>query len=383
MVTIGVLKEAAPLEKRVALVPSCIKRLTSKGKKVAVQAGAGVSAHISDADFKAAGAEIVADAGKLLKQVDALVSVNQPSEDVLKGLKPGSTLVGMMGDLSSGVQATLDQKKATVFALEKMPRISRAQVMDVLSSQATVAGYAAMMLAAYRSSVMCPLLMTSAGTVRAANVLVLGAGVAGLQVIATAKRLGAAVSATDIRPEAAEQVQSLGATFISLSVVDTAQDSGGYARQTTQDQQKDHQAQLAARIGKFDIVVTTALVPGKKAPCLVTKETVEKMRPGAVLVDMAAAQGGNCALTNPGKEVVQNGVLILGPENLTSLYAKDASTFYSNNVLAFLDLLNLESGKAPALEDEIAQKTCVLDGSSLKEAAQVANKAQGEDRAAV
>jgi len=354
-VRIGVPRESAPGERRVALVPDSVSRLTATGLDVAIERGAGAGASVADDQYREAGAEIVADAF----DADLVAKVRKPSAKELKALREGSVLIGFLEPLTDpeGVEA-LGKRGVTAFALESIPRITRAQSMDALSSQSTVAGYKAVLLAATRLPRFFPMLMTAAGTVTPAKVLVLGAGVAGLQAIATARRLGAVVSAYDTRPVVKEQVESLGATFVDLGVAGE-ETEGGYAVELTVEQQRLQQEELARRIGDSDVVVTTALVPGRPAPRLITREAVAAMRPGSVIVDLAAEAGGNCELTKPGEDVEEGGVAILGPLDLASTMPYHASQLLSRNVSALLLHLAPEGELRLDFDDEITAGACV------------------------
>jgi NAD(P) transhydrogenase subunit alpha len=354
-VRIGVPRESAPGERRVALVPDSVSRLTSTGLDVAVERGAGAGASVSDELYREAGAEIVDDAF----DADVVAKVRKPSAKEVESLREWSILIGFLQPLTDheGV-AALGKRSVTAFALESIPRITRAQSMDALSSQSTVAGYKAVLLAATRLPRFFPMLMTAAGTVTPAKVLVLGAGVAGLQAIATARRLGAVVSAYDTRPVVKEQVESLGATFVDLGVAGE-ETAGGYAVELTEEQQRLQQEELARRIGDSDVVVTTALVPGRAAPRLITREAVAAMRPGSVIVDLAAEAGGNCELTKPGEDVDEGGVAILGPLDLASTMPYHASQLLSRNVSALLLHLAPEGELRLDFDDEITAGACV------------------------
>jgi NAD(P) transhydrogenase subunit alpha len=357
-VRIGVPRETAPGERRVALVPDGVSRLVAAGLEVVVERSAGAAASVPDDAYREAGAAIVDDAF----DADVVAKVQKPSAKELESLRAGSVLVGFLQPLTDpkGVEE-LGKRGVTAFALESIPRITRAQSMDALSSQSTVAGYKAVLLAAARLPRFFPMLMTAAGTVTPAKVLVLGAGVAGLQAIATARRLGAVVSAFDSRPVVKEQVESLGATFVDLGVTGE-ETAGGYAVELTEEQQRRQQEELARRIGDSDVVVTTALVPGKPAPRLITGRAVAAMRPGSVIVDLAAEAGGNCELTRPGADVEEGGVAILGPIDLASTMPYHASQLLSRNVMALL--LHLAPGGELMLDfdDEITAGACVSRG---------------------
>ncbi len=347
--------ETAIGERRVALTPDAVQRLTASGFEVAVERGAGVQAHFDDEAYAAAGA-----AGSTGSEPPAVVvRVAPPSAEEVAALAAGTVLVGFLAPLGdpAGVER-LQAQGVVAFAMESIPRITRAQSMDALSSQATVAGYKAVLLAAERVPKMFPLLMTAAGTIAPARALVLGAGVAGLQAIATARRLGAVVSAFDVRPAVREQVESLGAAFLDLGITGE-ETEGGYAKELTAEQQAAQQAALEEAIPDFDVVITTALVPGRPAPKLIPASSVERMRPGSVIVDLAAETGGNCELTRPGEEVVEHGVTIVGLTNLPSLLAADASRLYARNVQAFLELIAPSGELRLDWEDEIVSGACV------------------------
>ncbi len=355
---VAVPRETAPGERRVALVPESVQRLAADGFEVVVERGAGEAASFADASYEEAGAR-VADGAALLDGAGCVVRVAPPSPEEAERLSAGTVLVGFLAPLTdpAGVER-LRARGVVAFAMEAIPRITRAQSMDALSSQATVAGYKAALLAADRSPKMFPLLMTAAGTVAPARVLVLGAGVAGLQAIATARRLGAVVSAFDVRPAVKEQVESLGATFLDLGVRGE-ETEGGYAKELTPEQQAAQQRALEERIPDFDVVVTTALVPGRPAPRLIPAAAVRAMRPGSVIVDLAAEAGGNCELTRPGEETAESGVTVVGLTNLPSLLASDASRLYSRNVTTLLQHLAPKGELALDFSDEITAGACV------------------------
>lgn len=339
---IGVPAESVAGETRVAATPETVKKLKAQGHVLRVQSGAGVAASVTDAAYEAAGAEIVAAASAW--DVDLILKVRCPTEAEAPGLRAGSTLVGMLNPFDADGLQRLAQAGVTAYALEAAPRTTRAQSMDVLSSQANIAGYKAMMIAADRYQRFFPMLMTAAGTVKAARVVILGVGVAGLQAIATAKRLGAVIEASDVRPSVKEQVESLGAKFIDVPYEtqeekEAAEGVGGYARPMPQSWLDRQKTEVAKRVAQADVVVTTALIPGRAAPVLVTEDMVKSMKAGSVIVDIAAAQGGNCPLTEPGKTVVKHGVTLVGETNLPALVAADASSLYARNVLDFLKLV--------------------------------------------
>jgi NAD(P) transhydrogenase subunit alpha len=355
---VAVPRETAAGERRVALVPETVAKLLAAGFEVRVERGAGAAAGFADDEYSNAGAEL-ADAGSLTGEADALVCVASPPADVVQTLAGGTVVIGFLEPLtdSEGVER-LRRQGVVAFAMESIPRITRAQSMDALSSQATVAGYKAVLIAADRVPRLFPMLMTAAGTIAPVRALVIGAGVAGLQAIATARRLGAVVSAFDVRPAVAEQVQSLGATFLDLGVR-TEETAGGYATELTPEQQAQQQAALEERIPDFDVVVTTAAVPGRPAPKLIPASAVERMRAGSVVVDLAAETGGNCEVTVPGEVVEHGGVTIVGTRNLPSTMAFHASQLYSRNVGALLLHLAPEGELVLDWEDEITSGACV------------------------
>ncbi|HET8651344.1 MAG TPA: Re/Si-specific NAD(P)(+) transhydrogenase subunit alpha [Gaiellaceae bacterium] len=355
---VAVPKETVPGERRVALVPEIVKKLTASGFDVAVERGAGEGASFSDAEYEEAGARVVGP-DELFAGVEGVVKVQRPSAEEIARLPDGSILIGFLQPLTDqeGVRR-LAERGVIGFALESIPRITRAQPMDALSSQATVSGYKAMLLAADRLPRFFPMLMTAAGTVPPAKVLVLGAGVAGLQAIATARRLGAVVSGFDVRPVVREQVESLGATFLDLGVVGE-ETAGGYARELSDEEQQRQQEELERRVPEYDVVVTTALIPGRPAPKLIPASAVQAMRDGSVIVDLAAEAGGNCELTEPGEDVVREGVTIIGQTNLPSTVPVHASQLFARNVHALLTHLAPEGALALDWEDEITAGACV------------------------
>jgi NAD(P) transhydrogenase subunit alpha len=363
---LGIPAETKPNETRVAATPETVKKLTASGvHSVLVESGAGVRASIPDEQYVAAGATIVPQAADVYRDSDIVLKVRSPDAGELAQMREGQILLGLLQPHNrEGIEA-LASKGLTAFAMEALPRISRAQSMDVLSSQANLGGYKAVLIAANIYARMMPMLMTAAGTVKAARVVVMGVGVAGLQAIATAKRLGAVVEATDVRPETKEQVESLGAKFVEVPLTDAekelAKGQGGYAREMG-DEYRQRQASLVAeRIKQADIVITTALIPGRPAPVLVTEEMVSTMKPGSVIVDMAVEQGGNCPLSELDKVVVKHGVHIVGIANLPALVAADASALYARNLLNFLALmLDPKTGEFKlALDDEVVAGTVV------------------------
>jgi NAD(P) transhydrogenase subunit alpha len=358
-VKVAVPKETAPGERRVALVPEIVKRLTEAGFAVSVEAGAGSEASFSDDDYQAAGAAIVSSRDELLRGAEGVVKVQKPSAEEIELLQPGSILIAFLQPLSDteGIER-LARRGVVGFALESVPRITRAQPMDALSSQATVSGYKAVLLAADQLPRFFPMLMTAAGTVPPAKVLVLGAGVAGLQAIATARRLGAVVSGYDVRPVVREQVESLGAAFLDLGVVGE-ETTGGYARELTDEDERRQQEELERRIAEFDVVITTALIPGRPAPKLIPDSAVAAMREGSVIVDLAAEAGGNATLTVPAEVVVREGVTIIGLTNLPSTVPVHASQLYARNVESLLTHLAPGGELALDWDDEITSGACV------------------------
>jgi NAD(P) transhydrogenase subunit alpha len=363
MVTIAVTAEAAD-EPRVAVSPETVKKLVALGAKVKVEAGAGARSRFSDEALRAQGAEIAPTAADALRDADILLKVRRPAAADLAGLKPGALVIAMLdpyGDRAA-LQA-LAASNASLFTMEFMPRITRAQSMDVLSSQANLAGYKAVVDAAAMFQQAMPMMMTAAGTVPAAKVFVMGAGVAGLQAIATARRLGAQVSATDVRPASKEQVASLGGKFIAVEDDEfkQAQTAAGYAKPMSAEYQAKQAELVAAHIKNQDIVITTALIPGRPAPRLITRAMVESMKPGSVIVDLAAERGGNCELTQPGQIVDHNGVRIFGPLNLAGAISVNASSLYAKNLYAFIETLIDKKEKTLAVnwDDEIVKGTLI------------------------
>ena len=372
---IGVPAETAAGETRVAVTPETAKKIIAQGHTVAVQSGAGVAASVTDAAYEAVGVQITDAAGAL--GAELVLKVRAPSAAELKHMKSGSALVGMLNPFDAeGLQA-IAAAGLTSFALEAAPRTTRAQSMDVLSSQANIAGYKAVMMAADKYQRFFPMLMTAAGTVKAARVVILGVGVAGLQAIATAKRLGAVIEASDVRPSVKEQVESLGAKFIDVPYEtaeekEAAEGVGGYARpmpQTWLDRQK---LEVAKRVAQADAVISTALIPGRAAPVLITEEMVKSMKPGSVIIDLAAGKGangvgGNCPLTETDRTVVKHGVTLVGETNLPALVAADASALYARNVLDFLKLvLPKDKGFTVDMEDDIVAACLMTQGGDVK-----------------
>jgi H+-translocating NAD(P) transhydrogenase subunit alpha len=351
--TVGVVAESGTDERRVALVPKAVASLVNSGLAVVVEAGAGDGALLPDKLYTGAGASI-GDAWA----ADVVVKVAPPTADEVSKLRSGQTLIGFLAprDANNSIDA-LSEAGVEAFALEAIPRISRAQVMDALSSQANVAGYKAVLLAASESTRFFPMLTTAAGTVKPASLLVLGVGVAGLQALATAKRLGARTSGYDVRPEVADQVRSVGAQWLDVGI--DASGEGGYARELTDEERAEQQKALEKAISGFDVVITTALVPGRPAPRLVTAAAVEAMKPGSVVVDLAGQAGGNCELTEPGQTVVKHDITIAAPLNLPATMPEHASELYSKNITALLDLLITDGKLAPDFDDEVVAAACV------------------------
>ena len=349
-------KETAAGERRVALVPEIVAKLVPAGFEVLVEREAGAAASFPDGAYEAVGARIVDDPWA---DADAVVKVQTPTADEGARLREGQLLIGFLQPLTDpdGIER-LAQRGVVAFAMESIPRITRAQPMDALSSQATVSGYKATLLAAERLPKFFPMLMTAAGTVAPAKVLVLGAGVAGLQAVATARRLGAVVTGFDVRPVVREQIESLGANWLDLGVTG-AETEGGYAQELTEEQQRRQQQELEARLPQFDVVITTALIPGRPAPRLIPAAAVAAMRPGSVIVDLAAEAGGNCELTERGEEVVREGVTLVGLTNLPSTMPFHASQLYARNVAALLQHLAPDGELALDFDDEITSGACV------------------------
>jgi NAD(P) transhydrogenase subunit alpha len=371
---IGVPAEIRPGETRVAATPETVKKLATGGKHtILVQSGAGANAAVPDADFQAAGATIVGSAADVYAQSEIVLKVRAPEASELGSLRRGAILIGLLNPYDGpGVEALANTGVAG-FAMEWLPRITRAQAMDVLSSQANIAGYKAVIIAANEYGRFMPMLMTAAGTVKAARVLVMGAGVAGLQAIATAKRLGAVIEAFDVRPAVKEQVESLGAKFVEVPMTDEekkqAETAGGYAREMSEDYKRRQGELVHERAKAADIVITTALIPGKPAPVLIRPETVQAMKPGSVIVDLAVEQGGNCPLSERDKIVVKHGVKIIGLANLPALVGADASSLYARNLLNFINLLvDPKSGELKLnREDEVIAGALVcIDGQVVK-----------------
>src|SRR5688572_26668356 len=372
---LAVPREIVPGEKRVALVPEVIPQLLKIGHTVAVEAGAGLPAGFTDDAYAAAGGIVAADAATALSGAEMILKVLRPDaangSHELDAIEPGTVVIGLLqpaGDPSFFRRAA--EKGVTALSMELVPRTTRAQMMDALSSQSTVAGYKAVLIAANALQKFFPMLMTAAGTVRPARVLVIGAGVAGLQAIATARRIGAVVEAFDTRPVVKEQVQSLGATFIELALdAHEAEDAGGYARELAEEHIRREKELIHERAKNADVVITTALVPGRRAPLLVEAETVEAMKPGSVIVDLAGEQGGNCELTKPGVTVEHNGVKIIAPLHIASDLAFHASQMYAKNVAALVTLMTSDGNLKLDMSDDIIDAVCVTANGEIRNAA--------------
>jgi len=348
--TIGVVTETTPGENRVALVPEVLRKLLAAKARILIQSGAGTAARIPDAAYE--GAELKSSAAEILAAADILLKVQPPTVAEVAALKPGATVIGFMQPhRQQEIIKALCDGKVTSFAMELVPRISRAQSMDALSSQAAVAGYKAVLIGAAKLDKFLPMLTTAAGTIRPAQALILGAGVAGLQAIATARRLGAVVSAFDVRSATREQIESLGAKFVDTGV--SAEGEGGYARELTAEERAQQQAALADHIAKTDLVITTAAVPGRPAPRLISRETVERMQPGAVIVDLGAESGGNCELTRPGETIEHQGVSIIGPVNLAATVSRHASEMYARNLFNLLQPALVDGALQIDWDDEV------------------------------
>jgi H+-translocating NAD(P) transhydrogenase subunit alpha len=371
---IAVPRETAEGEARVALTPQAAGQIIADGNELLVETGAGEASFISDEAYREAGATIVPDATDLYRDADMVLRVGRPSDDEIARLRSGTVLIGTLGTLANPKLAeALAERGVTAISMDAIPRITRAQSMDSLSSQSTVAGYKAVIIAAERLPKFMPLLTTAAGTVRPARVLVFGAGVAGLTAIGTAKRLGAVVEATDVRPVAKEQVESLGGTFLEVQMTDEekaqAETAGGYAREMSDDYKRRQAELIASRVGEADIVITTALIPGRPAPRLITEEMVKTMRPGSVIVDLAAEAGGNCELTEPGKEVVKHGVRIIGLTNLPATMPGSSTQMLSKNIQTLVKHLVPSGELVLNFEDEITRgATITHDGKVVHEA---------------
>jgi len=361
--------ESRSSERRVAAVPETVKKMTQAGLEVHVQAGAGVASGYTDAAYQAAGATIVGNAAAALREADVVLKVDEPLVTEVDALRAGSVLMALLDPYHNlPMVKRLAERGISAFAMELVPRTTRAQAMDVLSSQASIGGYKAVLVAAERLGKYLPMMMTAAGTVQPARVVVLGAGVAGLQALATAKRLGAIVEVSDIRAAVKEQVESLGGRFIDLPELGSGEGEGGYAKEVTKEFLEKQREILTERISHADVVITTAQVPGKKAPILLTREMVEVMKPGAVVVDMAASTGGNCELTRANEEVEHQGVLVLGPTNLAGSVSTDASLLYARNLWNLLQLLWDKKEKVLSVpeDDEVVAGTLLTHAGEVK-----------------
>jgi len=368
---IAVAKEIEVGEHRVALIPETVGRLVKKGMEVLVEIGAGEKASFSDAAYEAAGARLIADAAQLWGEADVLLKVSPPQEredgqPEIQFLREGTVLISFLNPLGNPILIQqLAERKVTAFSIEMIPRTSRAQSMDALSSQAGVAGYQATLIAAAALPKFFPMLTTAAGTIPPAKVFVMGAGVAGLQAIATARRLGAVVEAFDIRPAVKEEVQSLGAKFVEVPLEEDTVAAGGYAKEISEAAKERSRQLVAEHVKQADVVITTAQVPGRKAPLLVTEEMVAQMKPGSVIVDLAAEQGGNCACTEPGKSIIFNGVNVIGPINLPSSMAIHASQMYAKNLSTLIQHLATEDGLNLDFADDIINSACVTHAGEI------------------
>jgi len=368
---LAIAKEVEVGERRVALVPDTVARLVKIGLEVWVEAGAGERSFFSDAAYEAAGAKIISDTDTLWSEADILLKVGLPQEredgrSEVDLLREGAVLIGFLNPLGEpSVVKRLAERKVTAFSIEMIPRTTRAQSMDALSSQASVAGYKAVLIAAAALPKYFPMLTTAAGTIAPAKVFVMGAGVAGLQAIATARRLGAVVEAFDIRPAVKEEVQSLGAKFVEVQLNEDTVAAGGYAKEISEASKQRTQEVVAEHVKHADVVITTAQVPGKKAPILVTEEMVAQMKPGSVIVDLAAEQGGNCACTDPGKDVQWNGVTIIGPINLPSSMPVHASQMYAKNLSTLVQYLIKDNALQLNFEDDIIKAACITHAGEI------------------
>ena len=363
---IGVPSETAAGERRVALVPETVAKLVKAGSTVVVERGAGAAASFLDGAYEEAGATLASDTAEVYAKADLIVKVQRPSEAELALTRPGQTLIALLAPL--GDPASVEAyaaRKINALSMDAIPRITRAQAMDVLSSQANIGGYKAVLIAADLLPRFFPMLTTAAGTIPPAKVLILGAGVAGLQAIATARRLGGVVSAYDTRSVVKEQVQSLGATFLALDLGVEGEGAGGYAKALTPEQETKQQELLAQSIAGQDVVITTAAVPGRRAPLLITEAAVRGMKPGSVIVDLAAETGGNCELTQPGNVIVAHGVTIVGTTNLPSTMPYHASQLYSRNVYALLQLLIKEGALDLNMSDDVIKGTTLVHEGTI------------------
>ncbi|MBN1515622.1 Re/Si-specific NAD(P)(+) transhydrogenase subunit alpha [Candidatus Sumerlaeota bacterium] len=372
---IGVTKETFPAEQRVALVPAALLPLTRLGLEIQIEAEAGLAAGYTDAEYEAKGAKVLKTRDTVLKNADILLQVrgyganSDKGKTELKKYRKDQIIIAQQDPLSSAaLMQELAETGAKAFGLELIPRITRAQSMDVLSSMATIAGYKAVLLAANKLPKMFPMMMTAAGTIAPAKVFVIGAGVAGLQAIASSKRLGAVVQAYDVRPAVKEQIESLGGRFVEMKDLDTsdAQDKGGYAKEMGDEQIRKQRELMMSVVKDMDVVITTAAIPGKKAPLLVTRDMVEAMAPGSVIVDLAAERGGNCELSMSGEEVVHHNVTIIGPENIPAMIPFHASQMYARNITTFLQNMLTKEGELNInMEDEIIRDTLICEGGEV------------------
>jgi H+-translocating NAD(P) transhydrogenase subunit alpha len=358
---IGVPKETKERERRVALVPETVRTLIKAGFEVFLETNAGLSSYFDDAAYAEAGAQIVSDRKTLYASADVLLKVNAPSGEEVSWMKPGSVLISFLfAATNPAVVEACTKQGISAFSMDAIPRISRAQKMDVLSSQANLAGYKAVIIGAAALGKIFPLLMTAAGTIRPSKVVIMGAGVAGLQAIATAKRLGAIVEVSDIRPETKEQVESLGGKFITVPGDSSIKVEGGYVKGVSEEFLKKQQEVITKHVSEADLVITTALIPGKKAPVLITEDMVKKMKRGSVIVDMAVEQGGNCPLSELNKTVEKNGVIIIGESNIPSLLPLNASELYAKNIITFLMHLATKDSFKWEMEEEITKGSLIV-----------------------
>ena len=354
MANVFIPRERRPGETRVAATPDTVRKMIKLGLEVAIERGAGEGSAYLDADYEAAGARLTDDPASAAEAADVVLTVRPPEAEDAAALKPGAVLIGLLAPHHNlDLVRALAERKVTSLAMELIPRITRAQSMDALSSQASIGGYRAVLLAAWRLPKYFPLLMTAAGTIAPARVVIMGAGVAGLQAIATARRLGAVVEVSDVRPVVKEQVESLGGKFIPLPELPSGEGQGGYAREMGEEFLRQQREIVKKHLGNANVAITTALVPGRRAPILITRDMVEAMRPGSVIVDLAVEQGGNCELSQPDREVLHNGVLILGPSNLPAGMPTDASNLYAKNVLALLQEMTKEGSITVNTADEV------------------------------
>ncbi|KOP23514.1 NAD(P) transhydrogenase subunit alpha [Hapalosiphon sp. MRB220] len=369
---IAVAKEIEVCERRVALVPDIVARLVKQGLEIWIEAGAGERAFFNDAAYETAGAIIIADTNKLWSEADILLKVSPPQEredgrSEIDLLKEGAVLISFLNPLGNPVVAQkLADRKVTALSIEMIPRTTRAQSMDALSSQASIAGYKAVLIAAAALPKYFPMLTTAAGTIAPAKIFIMGAGVAGLQAIATARRLGAIVEAFDIRPAVKEEVQSLGAKFVEVKLDEETTAAGGYAKEISDASKKRTQEVVTEHIKNADVVITTAQVPGKKAPLLVTEDMVKQMKPGSVIVDIAAEQGGNCACTDPGRDIVAHGVTVTGPINLPSSLPVHASQLYAKNLTSLMQLLIKDKAIEINFADDIVDAACITHAGEIR-----------------